>query len=582
MEPPLDAAAVARLLTEIGQRLELAGDEPFKARAYYRAAETLQALKEPLAQMVAGGKLRELPGVGEGLAEKIIRLHRAGTHPTLDYLREQVPGGLLEMLRIAGLGPKKVSLLHKTLNISTLEELEEACRAGRVAQCKGFGAALEKKIVHGIEFLRKAQGLWLVHKAEERLDAAREALVSALPVLNRFVPAGSLRRGCELAEELVLVAEGPRALIDAGAEPDALWRCAHVSELSGKKAADDSNDVRVYIAEKDQYGLALLFATGSASHVASLRARATEKGLELSEQGLRRGAKRLPCADEAAVYRALGLPCIAPELREGRGEIELADAGKLPALVADEDVRGSLHSHTNFSDGGDTLEAMAGAVRAHRWQYFGVADHSRSAFYAGGLTPERVREQHQLVDKLNAKDGGRGFRIFKGIESDILEHGELDYEPAVLRQFDFIIASIHSRFGLDRQAQTARIIKAVENPFTTILGHPTGRLLLQREAYAVDLEAILAACAKHGVAVEINAHPHRLDLDWRWHQRALELGCMLSINPDAHCVDELSVTQYGVRVARKGGVPKERVLNCMDLPAITRWFEARKERAGRG
>ena len=301
---------------------------------------------------------------------------------------------------------------------------------------------------------------------------------------------------------------------------------------------------------------------------------AERRGLRLDERGLYRGQHLVDCVDEKDVYAALDLPFIEPELREGRGEIALAVARRLPQLVADQDIRGLLHCHTDFSDGSNTLEEMAEATRAKGYEYFGVADHSKTASYAGGLSVERVADQHKLADELNARYQGR-FRILKGIESDILEDGSLDYPDEVLARFDFVVASVHSRFRLDAKTQTERIIRAVSNPFTTILGHMTGRLLRRREGYQIDIEKVLEACARHGVAVEINAHPQRLDLDWRWHQRALELGCMVSINPDAHSVDELDLTSWGVLMARKGGIPPDRVLNCLGRDELVRYLTRR-------
>jgi DNA polymerase (family 10) len=283
------------------------------------------------------------------------------------------------------------------------------------------------------------------------------------------------------------------------------------------------------------------------------------------------------CPEEADVYAALGVALIPPELREDGEEIALAAEGRLPVLVDLADLRGLVHCHTDFSDGGNTLDEMARATRKRGYRYFGVADHSKSAGYAGGLSVARVEEQHALADALNARM--RGFRIFKGIESDILLDGSLDYPDEVLGTFDFVVASVHSRFRLDPEQQTARIIRAVSNPHTTILGHMTGRMLMRREGYEVDIPAILAACAEHGVAVEINANPHRLDVDWRWHRLALDLGCTMSINPDAHSTAELDLTRYGVLMARKGWVPKDRVLNALDLDAFRAHLDARKRRA---
>jgi DNA polymerase (family 10) len=278
---------------------------------------------------------------------------------------------------------------------------------------------------------------------------------------------------------------------------------------------------------------------------------------------------------EKEIYGALGLQFVEPELREGRGEIERAAATALPKLVRGSDLRGVLHCHTDFSDGANSLQEMADATHRRGYSYFGVADHSQSAAYAGGLKLDDIKAQHALIDKLNARHGEE-FRILKGIESDILLDGSLDYPDDVLGRFDFVVASVHSRFRLDRNAQTARIIRAVANPHTTILGHITGRLLLKRPGYEIDIDAVLRACADHGVTVEVNANPHRLDLNWRWHERALELGCMLSINPDAHSIGELDLTRWGVLSARKGGVPRERVLNCIDLARLQRFLDKRR------
>ncbi|HYG74166.1 MAG TPA: PHP domain-containing protein [Planctomycetota bacterium] len=565
---PLDANAVSRLLIEIGRRLELAGESPFKFRAYYKAAENLMALTEPISDIIARGKLREIPGVGEAIAEKIIKLHRTGTHPTLELMREQVPASVLEMFGIPGLGARRIAILHAELNITDLAALEEACKAGKLEACKGLGAAIQKKILQGLEFMRKGSGLRHMDDADTLLRAACANLQKSHADLKRIVPAGASRRGCELVDELVIVAQN-----------------------SGQEI-EFNKDLRLIVSDEAHYGVKLLFATGSSDHLELLAAHAKALGFRLDENGLfNEKSSRVPkgevlCKDERDVYAALELPFIEPELREGRAlageknEIECAKKNKLPRLVGLADIRGILHSHTEFSDGSETLATMAEATRERGYFYYGVADHSKSAAYAGGLKEEEIAAQHKLADELNAEyaRSKTTFRIFKGIESDILEDGSLDYSDSVLKTFDFIVASVHSRFTLKRDAQTQRLINAVSHPRTTILGHMTGRLLLRREPYDVDVDAVLRACAKNGVVVEINANPYRLDVDWRFHQRALELGCMLSINPDAHSISELDLTQWGVRMARKGGVPKERVLNCMELDAISEYFARRRAR----
>jgi DNA polymerase (family X) len=323
----------------------------------------------------------------------------------------------------------------------------------------------------------------------------------------------------------------------------------------------------------------LLHATGSAAHVEQLRTLAEKQGMKLDADGLRIG-RRLVAASEENIYDALGLPFIEPELREGRGEIDRALNGKLPKLITDGDLRGILHCHTDFSDGTETLQRMAEATRKRGFQYFGVADHSKSAHYAGGLSLEQIQSQHREADRLNKKYG-TDFHILKGIESDILADGALDYPEGVLESFDFVVASVHGRFKLDRKAQTERLLCAIASPYTTIVGHMTGRQLQRRPGYEVDIEKVLRACAKHDVGVEINAHPWRLDLDWRWHQAALEFGCMMSINPDAHSIAELEHMHWGVEMARKGGVPASRVLNAMSLADIRRYLRHRRRSFGR-
>jgi DNA polymerase (family 10) len=552
----LDASAVAELLLEFGRRGALRGGNPYRSRAYARAAESLLAVTEPLSRLVAQDRLREIPGVGEAIADIIGKLHATGTHPALETMRRDVPAGVVDMLSIPGLRPDQVSRLHKELGLDSLEALEEAARADRVSCVKGLGPALQRKILQGIDIRRRGRGMRHIHRAAELLEAAAANLAKSNPALCRIVPAGEFRRGCELVGDLSLVAQVP--------EP-----------RQGPGIVASPGSLAIHLADAGHYGATLLFATGSQAHLQKLRDRAGERGFILDAQGLRKGNQVIAAASEADIYQALGLPFIEPELRESGDEIGLAAQRKLPRLVSNEDIRGILHAHTDRSDGADTLEAMAEATKQRGYRYFGVADHSKSAHYARGLSEAEIAEQHAEIDRLNA--GYRGaFRILKGIESDILADGSLDYEDAVLARFDFVVASVHSRFRLDRKTQTERIIRAVANPHTTILGHMTGRLLLRRAGYDVDVEKILAACAAHGVAVEINANPWRLDLDWRWHQRALELGCMMSINPDAHSIREIDLARWGVAMARKGGVSANRVLNCLDLRELMRHLRERK------
>ena len=549
-----DAPTVAHLLREFAQRASLRGGNPYRARAYARAAESLGTLTVPLDRLVREDRLRQIPGVGEAIAGMINRLHETGTHPTLEAMREELPAGVLEMLSIPGLRPEKVLKLHRTLGVCSLAELEQAARGDNLKAVKGLGPALQVKILQGIETLRGAQGKRHLHRAAALLRIGEDQLRLAHPDLQRITPAGEFRRGCELVSDLSLVVEAK----DIAA-----------------RAITSGSQLAIHLSDSAHYGVTLLHATGAQAHVDKLKSLARQNGLVLDEAGLHRGRKVIARKTEQEIYAALGLPYIEPELREGQDEIALALKDKLPSLVTDADVRGILHAHTDRSDGVNTLEVMAEATRKCGYSYFGVADHSKSAHYARGLQVEEVEAQHPEIDSLNTRYDGT-FRIFKGIESDILADGSLDYPDDILARFDFIVASIHSRLRLDRKEQTERILRAVANPHTTILGHMTGRQLLRRPGADLDIEKVLGACAKHGVAVEINANPWRLDLDWRWHRRALEFGCMMSINPDAHSTDELALTHWGVEMARKGAVPPERVLNCHDLNAIGNYLENRR------
>ena len=467
-------------------------------------------------------------------------------------MRKEIPAGVLEMLTVPGLRPEKVMKLYKELGITSLAALEEAGKTDRLKGVQGLGPALQAKILQGIAIGRVGEGRRHMHHAAALLESAEQRLRQSHPDLKRITAAGEFRRGCELVADLSLVVEVPRA--DVG-------------------TIRSGSYLHIHLTDPAHYGIMLLRATGSATHLEQLEALAARKRFTLDATGLRCGRKIIARSEEE-IYAGLGLHFIEPELREGTDEIALGLKHALPKLVTDHDLRGILHAHTDLSDGVDTLEIMADATRARGYQYFGVADHSKSAYYARGLSVEEIEAQHAEIDRLN-KRYGRSFRILKGIESDVLTDGSLDYPDDVLARFDFVVASVHGRFKLDRNTQTQRIIRAVRNPFTTIFGHMTGRQLLRRPGYEVDIEAILAACAEHRVAVEINANPWRLDLDWRWHRRALELGCMMSINPDAHSTQELNLTHWGVEMARKGGAPAKRVLNALTLPSLLQHLKRR-------
>ena len=554
----LDAAEVASLLIEYGRRAALAGGNPYRARAYVRAAESLAAQAEPLERIIASKRLRDIPGVGEAIASVIEQLHRTGSHGALEKLREDVPDGVVDLLSIPGLQPEKAMRLYRELGIASLAELEAALADDTLWKTRRLSSALRRKIQQGLKVKSEAEGARHVHRAEQLLAAAQQNLRRGHKELEHIAIAGDFRRGSELVTDLSLVGVAP--------------------SIKGKTTSVASGDLTVHITDPKRFGITLLRATGSSEHLRQLMELARKKGFDLSSEGVLKRGKVVAAKTEADIYKALGLDFIEPELREGRGEIELAARNELPKLVADDDLRGVLHAHTVASDGANTLEQMANAARERGFQYFGVTDHSQSAHYAGGLSVQEIEEQHAEADRLNATFG-TGFRIFKGIESDILADGSLDYPDDVLRRFDFIVASVHGQFRLDIKAQTQRIIRAVASPFVTILGHMTGRQLLRRHGYDIDVDRILAACAKHGVAVEINANPWRLDLDWRYLQRGLELGCMFSIDPDAHDTSEIDNMRWGVAIARKGWIPKERVLNCLEVASFAAFLELRKQAA---
>lgn len=579
----MDKSRVADALREIGHLLELQGANVFRTNAYHNAARALETFPGDFEGAVTAGTLTSIPGVGKGLAGAITELATKGQYDELDELRAKTPPGLIELLRVPGLGPKKLKALHEELGIVDRATLEVACREGKVAPLKGFGEKTQEKLLAGLALLAQSAGLF-------RADVVRAAAAPLLraieshPAVVRAALCGSLRRWKEISKDVDLLAasEHPEqvmnAFLAAAGEVTLIGRGE--TKCSVRFANGLQADLRV--VSPAAFPFALHYFTGSREHNTQLRARAKDRGLKLNEYGLfpEGSEASLACADEEALFRALGLPWIAPELREGLGEIEAAEAGTLPAMVERAQCCNILHMHTTDSDGKPTLEQYVEWAAARGVRLMGIADHSRSAAYAGGLSVERVADQHRRIEALNAARGAAlGVKLLRGIESDILADGSLDYDPATLATFDFIVASVHSRFGMPREEMTARICRAVENPFTSVLGHPTGRLLLEREPYAVDLDAVIEAAARSGVAIEINASPYRLDLDWRVVRRAVERGCLLSIGPDAHELEGLDDMDFGIGIARKGWAPPERIINTWAPDRLESWLADRRARA---
>ena len=575
----MDRKQVVSALEETAVLLELQGENPFKIRAYSQAARTILGLETDLAQMVETGEISQVKGIGKTMAAHVDELVKTGRLQYLEELKAAVPPGFLDLLKIQGLGPKKIKSLHDQLGVTTLGELEYACRENRLVSLKGFGSKSQAKVLEGIENLKKYQGRRLWAEAEASALALKEALASC-PQVRRVEIGGSFRRRMETVKDLDLVVEtdDPQAVADCLAEMDIVE-----SEVGGgdaklnfRIAAGLSVDVRLVSAEA--FPFALVHFTGSKEHNTVLRRRAKDRDLKLNEYGLFDQNGRGPSADdEAGVYDLLGLPLIPPELRENLGEFEAAEKGALPDLVEPQDIRGVFHAHSDFSDGGLPVKEMIQGCLDLGYEYLGLSDHSQTAFYAGGLKEDDLKRQRDLVEKLRAEFPD--FGLFWGIESDILPDGSLDYPEEVLARFDFVIASIHSSFHLPEKENTQRLIRAAQNPFTTIMGHLTGRLLLAREPYALDLPAVLEAAADAGTVVEINANPHRLDLDWREMRRAKQLGLKLAVCPDAHSAEGLSHARYGVYAARKGWQTKDDIINCRPLKAVAEYFEQRRARA---
>lgn len=566
----MDPSRVADALEEIALLLDLLGENPFKSRAYQNAAGIIRGLDRDLEAVVASGSLREIRGIGEALADKISTLVVSGSLPYLDDLRAQVPPGLLDWLKVPGLGPKKARAIHRALGASTLDDLESACRLGRVRGLAGFGETSERKILQGIERIRLHAGRYLQPLARREAERLLEVIRASGAVIRSEI-AGSVRRRAETSKDIDLVASSA----DPDRVMDAFVACPFVAEVTGRGptkcsvrlVSGPSADLR--IVPDDSFPFALAYFTGSKAHNVALRSRAQRMGLKLNEYGLFREAdtQPVPCRDETEIHLALGLAWIPPELREDHGEIEAAAKGALPKLVDREDLRGILHCHSTWSDGTASIETMAEAAIGLGVSYLGLCDHSQAAAYARGLDRRRFESQWEEIDAINARLGGK-LRVLKGVEVDVLPDGSLDLPDDALAGFDLVIASIHSRFQLSRQEQTERILRALDNRWVDMLGHPTGRLLLSRDPYEVDLHRVLAAAAQRGIAVEINAHPQRLDLDPAGLRFGLPLGLKTSINPDAHDPAGLADVSWGVGTARRGGCTAEDVLNAWPLERL--------------
>ena len=574
----METARIAQVLDEMGTLLEINGENPFRCRAYHNAALALRGLPPDLSEMLADGSLAEVPGIGETMLAKISRLATTGQLAAYDELRHKTPPGLVALLRVPGLGPKKIKALHEDLKIESLADLRAAAEADKIAVLKGFGEKTQAKILEGIDFIESV-GDRVLQSTARRLAVPLLEAIRADPNVIRAEVCGSLRRRKETIGDLDILfsAREPALVLDAFVKrPEVAKVLAHgPTKASVRLAGGVQCDVRG--VEDAQFPFAIHYFTGSKEHNIAIRKRALTLGYSLNEYSLSSAGGPLACKTEADLFAALGLAEIPPELREDHGEIEAAERGKLPKLIELDDLKGTFHCHSDWSDGGATLAEMADAARAAGLTYLGIADHSQSARYAGGLTEERVRQQWKEIDALNRTYDGK-FHLFKGTECDILPDGSLDYPDELLDGFDYVVASVHTNFGMPREEMTRRIVRAVENPRVTMLGHPSGRLLLAREAYAVDLDAVIDAAARSGTMIEINANPHRLDLDSEHCRRARERGVSIAINPDAHSTGGLGDLDYGIGVARRAWLEPSDVFNTAPRKSVARSLEERREK----
>ncbi len=568
----VDRQAVARVLDQIAEHLELQNENPLKIRAFRMGARSIVRVAGEPEQWLADGVLDDVPGIGAGIQAVICDLVQSGRSTMLDELREHVPPGLIEMLRISGLGVAKVRTIHERLHLDSIPELEAAARDGRLAALPGFGTKTAENVLRGIARLRQAATYRLLHHAGE--EAARlESTLGQVPGVTAAIAAGGVRRGLELVRDMVVVLvanEPPEQVLKAIAALPGVDEFGGQDERRATIRFAGGESAQVIVTPEANLGAVLLQATGSPEHLQQLVTLAGTKGYTLRGAALWRGSEFVATPDEATVYQALGMAWIPPELREGLGEVE----GGLPRLVERSDLQGLIHCHTSYSDGSFSVRDLGRICGQAGYGYVGITDHSGTAAYIGGLSESDLRRQWDEIDRANQEPGGA--RVLKGIEADILADGRLGYSDAVLEGFDFVIASVHNRFEMNRDQMTERILAVMDHPAVTILGHPTGRLLLARDPYQLDHARIFSKAAATGVAIEINADPQRLDLDWRLVREAKLAGVTISIGADAHSEAGLDNVRFGIMMARKGWLTAADVLNARPVEGFLEFAAARR------
>lgn len=558
---------LARIFYELADLLEFKGENPFKLNAYRKAARAMEDLPEDVALVAKEDRLREIPGIGEAITAKINEYLESGQMKRYEEAKQGVPSGLLDMLGVPGLGPRTVAQLNKELGITTLKELENAARRGKIQGLPGFGEKKVQNILQGIEMKAEAGKRMLLGEALPLVERITEALRKA--GVEKVVPAGSLRRMKETAGDIDILAAGKdgREIVKLFCRLPQVRKVLAEGNTKGSVIIEEGRQIDLRVVAVESYGAALVYFTGSKAHNIHLRTLAIKKNLKVSEYGVFRGDKPIAGATEESVYAALEMPFIPPELREDRGEIEAALEKRLPKLLELGDIRGDMHAHTNWTDGNASIEAMAKAAKAKGYEYLVISDHTRALKVFGGLSAEEMLEEIEEVRKAGRKVPG--IRLFTGAEVDIKSDGSLDLPDEVLAKLDFVTASVHSGFKQSREKVTGRIVRAIRSEHVDAIGHPTGRLISSRKAYDVDLDAVMTEAAKRGKCLEINAHPERLDLNDQECRRAKELGVTMVINTDAHAVQNFDLMRFGVATARRGWLEKSDILNTLPVKQVT-------------
>jgi DNA polymerase (family 10) len=580
----MDKEKVAEVLVEIGTLLELKGENPFKTRAYLNVARTLESLNEPLLKLVAENRLGEIKGIGEALEKKITELVTTGKLAYYEELKASIPPGLVEMLEIPGLGPKKIQALQRKLDVDSIEKLEAACKTGKVAALEGFGEKTQTNLLEGIERKRQYASKHLLADALAAAEPLLEGLRSH-PDVIRCSTAGSLRRWKEVIGDIDLLASSkkPAEVINFFTQQPGILKIIAKGETKASVILESGIQSDLRVVSDKEYPFALAYFTGGKEHNIVMRSRAIARGLRLNEYGLFKSKEEtrdlkllVSCKDEEDIFTELDLPFIPPEIREDHGEFAAGEKGSLPKLLEWTDLRGALHNHSTWSDGHNRTEEIARYMEDLGLEYWAITDHSKSSFQANGLDAKRVRDQLREIKNVNEQLAARGseFRLLTGVEVDILKD-KLDFDDDLLAELQVVVASLHVAANNEAE-NTKRLIRAAENKFVHMLGHLTGRLLLEREAYPVNQQAVIDACAETGTWVELNCNPHRFDLDWRLWPYAKSKGVKCVINPDAHRNEHAMFLRLGVGIARKGWLEKANIINALPLDKLKKELQRKR------